>query len=169
MFELDFAATQAAKRAAAARTGLDTGRVTYVAVDFARPGWIEALTATGYDPTAKAIFPWEAVTLYLSETKVRATLDAIGAHAAPGSVVILDLYGARMLEMAHKGAFAKTPEATDETLGFGLDLATDGPAAVADFATSAGYGLGAVHLLGSAHRKGAILAVATLEVPPPPR
>ncbi len=165
MFELDLAATQSAKCAAAARAGLDTGRVTYVAVDFEAPDWIEALIATRYDPTEKTIFLWEGVTLYLSETEVRATLEAIRTNAAPGSVVILDLYGARMRDMARKGALARTLEATDEALGFSLDLATDPPAAVADFAASAGYQLGAVHLLGSAHRKGAILAVAELGLP----
>jgi methyltransferase (TIGR00027 family) len=162
MFELDKAASQRAKRAAVRRAKLEADHVHYVEADFADANWINALVASPYDPAAKTVFLWEGVTLYLSEADVRATLEAIKAHAAPGSVVLLDIYGHRMLTMASKGPAARALEATGERLGFGLDLSTDAQGVLSAFATSAGYRLGAHYFLGSAHEAGAYMAVAEL-------
>lgn len=165
MFELDRAPVQRAKRAALDAAGMACGHVTFVAVDFTAQDWIAALTATDFDPAQRTVFLWEGVTLYLTEAQVTATLGAIRAIAAPGSVVILDLYGARMLDLARKGMAARTLEATGEALAFHLDLTGDAGARLEAFARAQGFRLGTAHLLGSAHDNGALLAVATLEVP----
>lgn len=164
MFELDRATTQRAKRQAVARAKLDAGHVHYIEVDFADPDWITALLTSPYDPAAKTIFLWEGVTLYLGEADVRATLTTIRAHAAPGSVVLLDFYGQRMLAMASKGVFARSLEATGETMHFGFDFTADAEGALSAFANALGYRLGQHFFLGSAHRAGAYLVVAALEV-----
>ena len=165
MFELDRAPTQRAKRTALQRAGLTADHVHFVEVDFTDPSWSGALAATPYDPARKTIFLWEGVTLYLKEKEVFATLDAIRAIAAPGSVVLLDLYGERMMKLGRLAAFAKILEATQERFAFSLDLSRDGAAALSHFAEMAGYRLGRFHLLGSAHRQGALLAIAELHAP----
>ena len=142
------------------RAKLASDRVQYIEVDFAQPDWIEKLTASSYDPALKTIFIWEGVTLYLSEADVRATLAAIKANAAVGSVVLLDLYAARFLALAGRGAAGKTLEATGEPLRFGLDLTEDAERVLADFAASTGLGLGRHYFMGSAHPKGPYMVVA---------
>ncbi|MFA8387472.1 MAG: class I SAM-dependent methyltransferase [Pelagibaca sp.] len=165
MFELDRAPTQRAKRAALRRAGLTADHVRFIETDFTDPAWPRALAASTYDPELRTIFLWEGVTLYLSETDVLAMLSAIRAIAAPGSIVLLDLYGQRMMNLGRRGLFAKTLEATGESFGFSLDLSDDGAAALSAFADAGGYRLGRFHLLGSAHDHGALLAVAELCVP----
>lgn len=164
MFELDKVSTQHAKRQAVERANLKRDHVHYVEVDFTDPHWINELLASSYDPAQTTIFLWEGVTLYLSEADVRATLAAIKAHAAPGSAVVLDFYGNRMLDMARKGAMAKSLEATAETMDFGFDFAIDAAGVLSAFATSVGFDLGPHYFFGSSHRKGAYMVVAALEM-----
>ena len=46
-------------------------------VDFSRDDLFEQLAEAGYDPPKRTIFPWEGVTLYLSEDAVRQTMQAV--------------------------------------------------------------------------------------------
>lgn len=160
LFELDQAVVQRAKRAAVKRAKLPCDRVQYIEVDFARPQWIASLTASSYDPALKTIFIWEGVTLYLSEADVRATLAAIKANTAAGSVVLLDLYAARFLALAGRGAAGRTLEVTGEPLRFGLDFSGDAECVLADFAASTGLDLGRHYFMGSAHADGPFMVVA---------
>lgn len=164
MFELDKKATQQAKRRAVERAKLKRDHVHYVEVDFADPNWINALVASPYDPAKTTIFLWEGVTLYLSEANVRATLAAIKAQAAPGSTVVLDFYGNRMLDLARKGAMAKSLEATGEIMDFGFDFVGDAEGVLSAFVSSVGFRLGPHYFLGSSHKKGAYMVVAALEM-----
>jgi methyltransferase (TIGR00027 family) len=164
MFELDMAVTQQAKRQAVKRAKLDADHVYYVEVDFADPSWINALVASPYDPAKTTIFLWEGVTLYLSEANVRATLEGIKRHAAPGGAVVLDFYGNRMLDIARKGAMAKSLEATGETMDFGFDFACDAEGVLSAFLASVGFALGPHYFLGSSHKKGPYMVVAALEI-----
>lgn len=163
IFELDTAAMQQAKREAVKRANLDADHVHYVEVDFADPDWIKTLVASPYDPAKASLFLWEGVTLYLGETDVRATLAALKAHSGAGSVVVLDFYGQRLLEMARKGAMAKTLEATGEAMNFGLDFSADAACALSGFVKSTGMTLGPHYFLGSSHKAGPYMVVASLE------
>jgi methyltransferase (TIGR00027 family) len=164
MFELDQAANQRVKREALMRAGLGDDHVNYIEVDFAQSQWIKSLTQSSYDPSLKSIFLWEGVTLYLSEPDVRATLAAIKANAAAGSVLLLDLYATRFVAMAGGGAAGKTLGATGEGLRFCLDFSGNPEGVLADFASSAGFDLGRHYFLGSAHKKGAYMVVAEFVV-----
>ncbi len=164
MFELDKASTQHAKRKSVKRAKLNSDHVHYVEVDFADPCWINALVASPYDPAKVTIFLWEGVTLYLSETNVRDTLAAIKAHAVQDSAVVLDFYGKRMLDMARKGAMAKSLEATGETMDFGFDFAVDAEGVLSAFVASTGFRLGPHYFLGASHKAGAYMVVASLEM-----
>lgn len=164
VFELDMPTPQRAKRKAVKRARLDAAHVHYVEADFADPNWINALSASPYDPQKKTVFLWEGVTLYLSEADVRKTLEIIKGNAAAGSTVILDVYGNRMLDMARKGVFAKTLDATGEALNFGLDFSSDPESVLSAFVTSQGFDPGPYYFLGSSHKKGPYMVVATLGI-----
>ncbi|MDP1631076.1 MAG: SAM-dependent methyltransferase [Caulobacter sp.] len=164
MFELDQTANQRAKRKAVKRAGLNAADVRYIEVDFALPQWIASLTASDYDPSLKTVFLWEGVTLYLTEADVRATLAALKANAAPGSVVLLDLYATRFIDTLGKGATGKTLQATGEGMGFGLDFSGDAEGVLKAFADSAGLRLDRHYFLGLASRNGAFMVVAELVV-----
>jgi len=91
-FELDQPAVQALKLDGLRKGGVDASHVTFVEVDFSEDDVFEKLKENGYDPNKKTLFLWEGVTLYLSEGDVRKTLQSIREGAAPGSVVIADIY-----------------------------------------------------------------------------
>jgi len=164
IFELDKEATQQTKRKALQRTKLRADHVHYVEVDFTASDWVQNLLASPYDPKLKTTFIWEGVTLYLSEAEVRATLHAIKSNVAPGSVIIADFYGQRMLKIASKGAMANTLEATGETMEFGFDFSSDPEVEFSTFVSSVGYDLGTYYFLGSAHKAGPYMVVAALEI-----
>lgn len=162
MFELDKSALQRSKRTALTRAKLKADHVHFVEVNFSDANWIEALTASAYDPSLKTIFLWEGVTLYLTEAEVRDTLAAIKANTTPGSIVALDLYGKRLLDIGKKGAGARALEATRERFQFGLDFAADPDAVLLAFVASAGYRLGQQYFIGSSHKSGPYMVVAEL-------
>jgi methyltransferase (TIGR00027 family) len=164
MFELDTSAMQRSKQAALKRAKLAVDHVHFVEVNFSDANWIEALIASPYDPSLKTIFLWEGVTLYLTEAEVRDTLAAIKANAAPGSIVALDLYGRRLLDIGKKGAGAKALEATGERFQFGLDFAVDPEAMLSTFAASVGFRLGSHYFLGASHKSGPYMVVAELRL-----
>jgi len=85
VFEVDFPATQATKRARIGARMPTAKQVTFVAVDFARDSLEERLGRAGHDPDATTFWIWEGVTPYLPLDATRATLSAIGARSAVGS------------------------------------------------------------------------------------
>lgn len=85
VFEVDFPATQATKRARIGTRTPTAKKVTFVAVDFAHDSLEEALARAGHDADAPTFWIWEGVTPYLPMDATRTTLSAIGARSAPGS------------------------------------------------------------------------------------
>lgn len=165
-FELDHPRVQALKRSSLREAGIETPGVTFVPVDFGREDAFEKLTASGYDPGRKTAFLWEGVTLYLSEDAVRKTLRGVREHAAPGSVVVADVYGERMLRLARGKAARKTLEYTDEGFDFGLSFATDWEKTLRDFLDSESLTLGESYFMGRANAKGPFMVVAEIVTRP---
>ena len=59
------------------------------------------------------LFLWEGVTLYLSLTEVRQTMTLVKQKAAPGSILLADMYAERMIQLYGKSrAGAKLLELT---------------------------------------------------------
>lgn len=164
MFELDQATVQRSKCDALERAGLSRDHVHYIEVDFTRPNWSDALMTSAYDPGQKTIFLWEGVTLYLSAAVIDATLKTIRSIAAPGSVLIADFYGDRVLAMANKAGMKQALSATDEQIEFGLNLKEAPDKALSELADANGYQLASYYPLGAAHRKGAFMVIAALDV-----
>ena len=168
-FELDHPRVQALKRSSLGEAGIETPGVTFVPVDFGRDDAFEKLTASGYDPGRKTAFLWEGVTLYLSEDAVRKTLRGVREHAAPGSVVVADVYGERVLRLSRGKAARKILDYTDEGTGFGLSFATDWEKTLRDFLDSESLTLGESYFMGRANAKGPFIVVAEIVTRPADR
>lgn len=133
VFEVDMPVNVARKRAHLHRLyGRVPAHVRLVPVDFATDDLAAALAANGHRTDAPTFYVWEAVTQYLTEDVVRATLDAL--PAAPGSRLVFtyirrdfldgrNLYGAGRLHRRFAGR--------DPLWRFGLDPA-DVPAFLAE-------------------------------------
>lgn len=86
VYEIDHPATQTEKRI---RLGTLDAKSTFVAVDFEKTGFADALVAAGFDKSKPSTWIWEGVVPYLNQAAVEATLSAIAALAAQGSTVII--------------------------------------------------------------------------------
>jgi methyltransferase (TIGR00027 family) len=92
VFEVDFPATQAWKRAMLAEAKIPApDSLTFVALDFERHTLAKALAQAGFDLDAPAFFSWLGVVTYLTLEAFRATLKVI-AQLPPSSGVGFD-YG----------------------------------------------------------------------------
>ncbi|HEY9001895.1 MAG TPA: SAM-dependent methyltransferase [Mucilaginibacter sp.] len=154
-FELDQPNTQRLKIASLKKAGINSSHVIFVEVNFSAEKWYEKLEQDGYDPDKKSIFLWEGVTLYLSEADVRKTISEINAHSAPGSILIADFYGDRILSM-------KGVKSTNELFNFGLDFSADYENSLKSFLESIPVKLGDFYFLGSKHKKGPMAVVAEI-------
>ncbi len=165
-FEVDQLETQRLKQAALAEAGIDSSGVTFVTVDFRREDLCNRLEESGYDRAAPTLFLWEGVTLYLGEGDVRGTLRSLRSRSAPGSRIVADFYGQRLIDYASKGINRKTLELTDETLAFGLPFVAAHEEVLRDFVRPEGWSVSDARFLGTNHRKGPYLGVAELRQAP---
>lgn len=141
-FEIDAPATQAYKREMLARAGIDAGAVTFVSADFATEDWFARLVAAGFDPTRRAVFTWESVTMYLPPEAVVDSLRKI-AGAAPGTAVAFDYVASQTLTSNSPFMrYARTMMAAGgESWKFGVDNTPPVRARVAEFVASCGLTL----------------------------
>ena len=142
VFEVDLPAVQAdKKKKLAGALGTLPSNVTFLPLDFDTQSLEAAFAGSPYNPKQPALFIWEGVSQYLSETAVRRTLDFVG-HAARGSRIVFtyvlksvlehrsDIPDAdHMLEVVAKQSpwiFGLEPAGMAETLKpFGLSLMAD--------------------------------------------
>lgn len=159
-FELDRPEMQAQKRSSLRDAGIEAADVTFVPVDFGRDDVFGRLAAGGWDPGKKTAFLWEGVTLYLSEDDVRKTLRGVREHAAPGSVLVADFYGERLVRWMRGGAARKTLEYTGEGAVFALPFATDWEKTLRGFLEGEGLAPGESYFMGRANPRGPFMVVA---------
>ena len=89
VFEVDFPATQAWKRARLRETGLAVpGTLTFAPVDFERESLADGLARAGFRRDQPAFFQWLGVVPYLTRDAISSTLDFIAG--IPGSSVAFD-------------------------------------------------------------------------------
>jgi methyltransferase (TIGR00027 family) len=89
VFEADYPATQARKRARAERLP-GTGPVRYVPIDFNHQRLEERLPAEGYDSALRTLFIWEGVSMYITPEAVDQVLAFIRANAPDGSLLVME-------------------------------------------------------------------------------
>lgn len=126
VFEVDHPVTQAAKREAL-RGVIDPlpASVRFVGVDFDHDDLGERLRAAGYSETARTLFVWQGVIVYLTRDGADRTLAFIARHSAPGSAVVFDSMDSAALAGSHGLRFFTS--AMGETVTFGIGLAEIGP------------------------------------------
>jgi len=90
-WEVDRPSTQADKQARLSRLGIAADAVTYVALDLARRNLAHALTASGFEPDAPALYLAEGVVPYLDAATLRSVLEDLRSLATPGTRLALSL------------------------------------------------------------------------------
>lgn len=86
--EVDLPAIQALKIKRLRGVPVLARRLVHLPLDLSNQQLGEALTGSGFDATAPAVFVWEGVTQYLTGAAVNATLDAIGRATAGSELLV---------------------------------------------------------------------------------
>jgi methyltransferase (TIGR00027 family) len=94
VFEVDFPATQAHKRAAIGAHPPLAAEVRHVPIDFARDRLDDVLLGAGHRTRDRTTWVWEGVMMYLEREAIEATLDAIARLSASGSCVVATYHDA---------------------------------------------------------------------------
>ena len=97
VWEVDHPATQGEKRRRARRLKPSAAAVRYVSVDFAVDDLRERLEMAGLPADEPSVWVWEGVTMYLPAAATQATLAAIDALSAPGSVLAMTYMQPKLL------------------------------------------------------------------------
>ena len=142
LFEVDAPATQAVKRAAIAKAGLDASHVTFVPCDFNEQSWLDALKEHGFDPEKRTFILWEGVTLYLEAHAIESTLRS-AATLAPGSRIAFDFLSREWLEGTSTGkAVRRSAKSTyGEPVVFGFPVTPDLSASLGEILEKHGLAL----------------------------
>lgn len=125
VFEVDHPDTQAAKRAALDRAGLQLGdRHRFIATDFQLDELRAQMLGAGFDEAARAVIVWEGVSNYLAADAVDATLRWC-ARCPPGSLLIFTYVHRDVLDQPERYVGGRRLRATldkvDEPITFGID------------------------------------------------
>lgn len=123
-FEVDFGPTQNAKRAAVLAAGLDSSRVTYVAVDFTRESWLDKLVEKGFSTSERTIFIWEGVTYHLPAAAIASTVQLF-RQCAMGSVLVLDYFTDMVVNSTSFSLVQRMVKWLDEPLLFAIGRGFD--------------------------------------------
>lgn len=163
-YELDQPNVQEHKRKALSDAGIDSDHVRFVPVDFRTQNAFEKLIDAGFDSSKKTLFLWEGVTLYLTESDIRKTIQDVRNHSPAGSILLGDFYAERFIDISKPKAVQKTLDYTNEGLGFGLPFATNYDQVLQDFIESEGMSLGEAYFMGSSNDKGPFMVVAEMNL-----
>ena len=162
IFEMDQASVQLQKKKALAEAGIPCEHVRFVAVDFSKEDAFEKLSEAGFDRSKKTLFLWEGVTLYLSESDVRKTMQDARSNAPVGSILLADIYADYFVEIGKLPGVKKTLDYTDEGLGFSLAFATNYEKTLSGFVDSESMFVGETYFMGSTSEKGPFAVVVEM-------
>lgn len=99
VMEVDHPASQASKRERIRRMlGHEPEHVTYVPIDFNRDDLDATLAAAGHDRSARTLFVWSGVSLYLPEEAVAEVLSWVGEHRDPPASIVFDAVWAEVVD-----------------------------------------------------------------------
>ena len=141
LFEVDAPATQAVKRAAIEKAGLDASRVAFVPCDFNRQSWLDALKNHGFDPDERTVILWEGVTMYLEEHVIDCTLRAVAGLPA-GSCIAFDFFSREWLDSAAGKRMRRSGQAIyGDPLTFGFPVVPDFTDRLRDYLEKRGLAL----------------------------
>jgi methyltransferase (TIGR00027 family) len=89
-FEVDHPESQKLKLGKLAAIDYPVACATYVPCDFERSDFLTELCARGFREDIPALFIWEGVTVYLTETAVRGTAHRVAAGCSPQTILGFD-------------------------------------------------------------------------------
>lgn len=94
LFEVDLPAISRAKQEIVERhaSELPETRRVRVEIDFETQALEDALPAAGFEPSRPTCFVWEGVSMYLTRSAVKATLDAVWTLGGPGTRLGFDMW-----------------------------------------------------------------------------
>jgi methyltransferase (TIGR00027 family) len=122
VFEVDRPATLAfKKRRVDAALGGPPLNLTYVPLELERNDLPEALSRHGYDPAQRTFVIMEGLTMYLSETALRAVFRFVASHP-PGSRMVFDFATRPVIEGLGRIDLATLPPAARPSLERFLDM-----------------------------------------------
>lgn len=99
VMEVDHPASQASKRKRIRDLlGDEPAHVTYVPIDFNREDLDATLAAAGHDRSARTLFVWSGVSLYLPEEAVAEVLSWVGGHRDPPASIVFDAIWAEVVD-----------------------------------------------------------------------
>ena len=93
---------------------------------------------------------------------MRRALRDMKQHAAPGSVIVADVYGERLTAVGKSGAAKKALELTNEALGFSLPFDQDHEARLRALVESEQLQVGETNFMGTSDKRGPFMVVAEL-------
>jgi len=123
VIEIDHPATQDyKKRRVEEALGGAPGNVVYAAIDLARESLHEALHRARFHPGRQTYYICEGLSMYVPEEGMKATLRAVAAESAPGSVLLLEYLNRAGLELLTKYPMGMIKNAIDwgEPFVFGV-------------------------------------------------
>jgi methyltransferase (TIGR00027 family) len=125
VFEVDHPASLASKRARLGRLlGKEPDHVTFLAVDFTRDDLDAALAAAGHDRSARTLFVWCGVSMYLPQETVFEVLSWVAGHSSPRTSIVFDAAWAGAIDGSREyygdAEARKAIERTGEPLRWGL-------------------------------------------------
>jgi methyltransferase (TIGR00027 family) len=162
-FELDQASVQQHKQNALAEAGIPCEHVHFVAVDFSKENLFDKLSEAGFERTKKTLFLWEGVTLYLSESNVRKTLQDVRNHASAGSFLLADIYADYFVNIGKRSGVKKALDYTGEGFAFSLPFATNYEQTLVGFVESESMSVGETYFMGSNSDKGPFAVVVEMK------
>jgi len=117
IFELDQPATQADKLARIAAAGMKVpSNVIFGSVNFEVESVEDGLARHGVDFNAPTVFSWLGVTMYLSESAIDATLDAV-LQFPRGSEIVLTFASREAEGLSDAAADSRSPSDSDVASG----------------------------------------------------
>ncbi len=146
------------------KAGIQSDNVRYIAVDFSKESAFDKLQEAGYDRSRKTLFLWEGVTLYLSESDVRKTMQDVRDRAAPGSILLADFYADRLVNLGKSAVGKKALDYTNEGFGFSLPFANNYKKVLADFVESESLSVNEAFFMGHENNAGPFAVIAEMRV-----
>jgi len=140
VFELDQVETLYIKQETLRNAGMKHDWITYVPVDYSCESWADKLLRAGFDRTAKTLFLWQSVSLFLEADVVRDTLRHMADLCADGSVIAQDFYSEAFISGEASPAVKRAARMIEkrEPWRFGIDMSGDPNAAVRAFLKECG-------------------------------
>jgi methyltransferase (TIGR00027 family) len=114
VIEVDSRSTQEwKKRRVKEVLGAIPPNVTFAPMDFSHDSLPDVLSGVGHDASQPTLYTCEGVSMYLTESTVRQTLQSVAAHSAAGSSMVIEYAGRGAIDFVQKHPMGSVKYAAD--------------------------------------------------------